>query len=189
MSDLNSETEESISSMWSFRCISWCALGAIYHGAFCTVGVNCGASFYVKWWYNFRHVAFVPFVHLFSQHKIKTQSRNCFYKQKVSSLLCFYSHLPLSPLFPSLVLSLCTPSPTHTIFLTSSESSQFFTLCCEDDKCMHFRPMEFQNVLWVLGSLQRSQGLTTHSTKRTFWRVAGNNWSRACSVQGTLEFS
>lgn len=154
MSDLNSETEESISSVWRFSCLSWCALGAIYHGAFCIVGVYCGASFYLNGWYHFLNIAFVPFVHLISQHKIKTQSRNCFHNRKMSSLVCFYSHLPLSPLFLSLIFSLCKPSPTHSTFLTSSESSQFFTLCCEDDKCMHFRPMEFQNVLWVSGSPQ-----------------------------------
>lgn len=50
-SDLNSGTQENISTICEGLGVAHSvrALGAVYYGAFCIVGVYCGASFYLKW--------------------------------------------------------------------------------------------------------------------------------------------
>lgn len=132
--------------------------------------------------------------------KWKSQSRSYLHKQKtIFDFLFFCSSLPLSFLAFLLILFFCKPPPQHTlsslallIFLSSSLFAVKMTTSCS------FRTLPFLCgvhvylsicILAFSGFLQWSQGLTTHAAKRTFWRVAGNNWRRGCSVQGTLEFS
>lgn len=58
-------------------------------------------------------------------------------------LLCSNSSPSPSPF---LIPSLCEPCPTRSALLASSEISQFFPLCCEDDKSQSFGTREIQSV-------------------------------------------